>query len=187
MLDSDSYQMPHDYLADFARARGFKPGELDPFQLEAPDPHHVLIPILGRSGAWYKKQRCDAGCHPKYYTPPGVSLHLYNPLGLGPHSREVWIAEGEPDTWALIVAGAPALGIPGAETFKKEWALLFDGADIVLSLDRDEAGLRAMDKWSEELKMKGQPCSIFNPSPYNDLNDWLREDRDGFVAAVQGW
>lgn len=166
--------------------RGFTSEELEEYGITVDGPH-IVIPVIGRGGVWYDRQRCDAGCHPKYHTPPGQKAHLYNPLGLGPHSPEVWLAEGELDALSLVVVGVPAVGIPGVENFRREWGLLFEGAEIVMALDPDDAGRKAMDQFSERFKEKGIVYSIFDPSPYEDLNHWFSEDREGFAQAVTSW
>lgn len=169
--------MQHDY-------RGFTAEELERYGIRV-EGDHVYIPLLGRGGAWYERVRCSGGCHPKYSTPSGAQPHLFNPLGLGPQSEEVWIAEGEFDALCLVVAGTPALGIQGTQSFRKEWRLLFEEAEIVLAFDSDEAGQQAADK----LAGLWEPGQVhrFNPSPYNDLNEWFADDRGGFTTAIHAW
>ena len=179
MLDSPRV-MP---LEQFEQSRGFQPGELTPYGIRV-EGEHVIIPCPGRKGVWYERIHRPNG-RPKYESPAGAVSHLYNPLGLGPGSDEVWIAEGEFDTLSLIVAGAPALGILGAGNFNRHWVLLFSEADIVLALDPDKAGRTHMDKL-EQLWRPGQ-VSRFDPSPYGDLNEWFVADRKGFTSAVLRW
>lgn len=178
--------MPHD-IEPFARLRGFTAEELTRYEVWAKDEHHIIFPILGRNGAWYERQRCSGGCHPKYMGPKGEPSHLYNPLGLGPHSPEVWIAEGELDTLSLITVGAPALGVLGASNFTKEWWHLFFAAEIVMALDPDDAGKKAMEQWAVYFQVAGTNWRIFDPSPYEDINDFFVQDSEGLEAKVKGW
>lgn len=171
-------------LEDFARSKGFTADELTEYGITI-EGDHVRIPTLGRHGEWYARIRCNAGCHPKYSGPKGEPLHLYNPLGLGPQSGEVWIAEGEFDTLSLILAGAPAVGILGTGGFKNHWALLFEGAVIVLALDPDKAGRERAEKMAQLWPDHQHLISVFDPSPYGDLNDWFKDDFDGFGEAVE--
>ena len=164
--------------------RGFTRQELDAYEIREETPDHWIIPVWGRAGIWYERTHCEAGCHPKYSAPRGSASHLYNPLGLGPQSPEVWLAEGEFDTLSLVCAGIPAVGILGADNFKEEWWLLYLGAEIVLALDPDPKGRETMDRMSMILDAKQNRYSIFDPSPYSDLNEWFEKDRRQFEKAV---
>lgn len=172
-------------LSEFAKSRGFHPDELARYDIRA-EGGHIIIPVLGRNGAWYERQRCDQGCHPKYQAPKGEPSRLYNPLGLGPHSPEVWIAEGELDTLSLIVAGAPAVGVLGTQSFDaRKLALLYEGAEIVIAFDSDEAGESQAERLAQ--LWPAHQVSRFDPAPYGDVNEWMVNDRDGFIEAVQDW
>lgn len=52
----------------------------------------------------------------------------------------VLVCEGEIDALTALEAGQAAVGLPGAKNFKAEWIADFDGKDVVLVLDADEAG-----------------------------------------------
>lgn len=55
--------------------------------------------------------------------------------------RRVWIAEGEKDVHALEAVGEVATCNPGgADKWKPEYAAVFEGADVVIVRDRDDAG-----------------------------------------------
>lgn len=170
-------------LETFAASRGFTEDELSRFGVRVEE-GHVVIPTLGREGAWYERLRCDMGCHPKYSSPKGEPSHLYNPLGLGPHSPLVWIAEGELDTLSLVISGVPAVGVLGTQAFFLPWRHLFSGdsKEIVIAFDSDQPG----DEAAERLAQLWDPAQVsrFSPAPYNDINDWFREDREGLRKAV---
>lgn len=170
-------------LHEFEQSRGFRPGELEQYGVHV-EGELVIIPCLGRGGVWYERRHRPFGS-PKYETPPGMAAHLFNPLGIGPGSAEVWIAEGEFDTLSLAASGVDAVGVLGAGNFRREWQLLFASAEIVLAFDPDDAGRTHMDKL-EQLWPQGQ-VSRFDPSPYEDLNDWFKRDRAGFEQAVKEW
>lgn len=142
----------------------------------------VIIPLLGRSGAWYERTHRPGG-NPKYLSPKGAEAHLYNPLGVGPGSSEVWLAEGEFDTLALVAVGAPAVGILGKEAFRSEWALLFKQARVVIAIDPD-AEARAV-----QLAALFDPALVsrFDTTPHKDVNDWFKADRASFERAVLEW
>jgi putative DNA primase/helicase len=53
----------------------------------------------------------------------------------------VVLVEGESDTQTLWYHGIPALGIPGADTWKKEWAEYLDGVErIYVVVEPDKGG-----------------------------------------------
>jgi len=167
-------------LNTFAETRGFSEKELDQWGVRV-DGETVIIPTVGRDGPWYERIHRPEGV-PKYQSPKGVESHLYNPLGLGPHSPEVWIAEGEFDTLSLVTVGAPAVGILGTGNFRRVWSLLYGRARIVLALDPDSAGRTQADKMAQ--LWGPNQVTRFDPSPYEDLNDWFKDDRAGFRREV---
>ena len=182
LLYSAVLEMPLD-LETFAQSRGFTAEELTKYGVRV-EGDRVVIPCLGRQGAWYERTH-----HPnsilKYESPKGSTSHLYNPAGVGPGSDEVWIAEGEFDTLSLIAVGVAAVGVLGAGNFNRHWQLLFEHAEIVIAFDNDDAGHKGAGKLAQ-LWEPGQ-VSRFDPSPYEDLNDWFRQDRAAFQAAVLAW
>lgn len=172
-------------LESFAPTRGFTARELRERGLHV-EGDTIRIPIAGRHGVWYERIHRPGGS-PKYESPKGAARHLYNPLGLGPQSEEVWIAEGEFDTLSLITAGVPACGILGTQTFDKHWIHLFAQAEVVLALDPDDAGEKTAFELAGWIEAKGGRWSRFSPAPYADLNEWFVDDRAGFTEAVVNW
>jgi hypothetical protein len=168
-------------LETFAVSRGFTEHELKELGVRI-EGEEVVIPIAGRSGVWYERRHRPNGL-PKYLSPAGVQSHLINPLGLGPHSDVVWFAEGEFDTFSLVVSGIPAVGILGAKTFHSSWRHLFDGAEIVIAFDPDAAGEEAFNT----LKGVFPQAERFDVSPFEDLNDAFMADRSAFEKVVKAW
>ena len=74
-----------------------------------------------------------------------------------PEARTVYLCEGETDCISLLDAGIEnekgtlAVALPSASTFGAEWARLFDGKDVILAFDSDDAGRKATDKVSRLL------------------------------------
>ncbi len=177
-------------LEEFSATRGFTEDELAKWDITT-EGEVVFIPTLGRSRAWYRRIHRPNG-QPKYRPEhEGVEQHLYNPLGLGPNSTEVWIAEGEFDTLSLVTVGAPAVGMLGATSFRREWALLFSHARIILALDPDtESSEQAARVQTLAQLWPEHQVERFDPQVeggYDDLNDWFREDRKGFTRTVLAW
>lgn len=58
---------------------------------------------------------------------------------------KVWICEGVIDALTLISHGLSAIAIPGARTWRPEWASFLEGRDVVIALDPDNAGKSGTD------------------------------------------
>jgi len=120
---------------------------------------------------------------------------LYNPQRLGPGEEEVWFAEGEFDTLALIDQGLSAIGIhgvsnvktkaevdkdsdvePSAAGFRRSWQLLFSDTLCIVMFDNDEAGRPAGRHLARGL---GGVAFDEWDDAHNDINDWHRDDRTG--------
>ena len=173
-------------LNEYESERGFDEGTFDKYGIRMED-DVVIIPTLGRNGPWYEREHRPHG-KPKYLSPTGMGHHLYNPLGLGPNSGEVWIAEGEFDTIALLAVGAPAVGILGTQAFRREWRHMFLRR-IILAFDADDAGEAATIKMAQLWDGNDDvDLSVFKPEhPHTDMNDWFKADRAGFRRAVLEW
>jgi hypothetical protein len=172
-------------LNEYASKRGFTKQELQQYDIRL-EGDVVVIPTLGRNGAWYEREHRPDGV-PKYKTPQGETIHLYNPLGLGPNTDEVWIAEGEFDTLSLVVSGVPAVGLSGATSWNEKWWLLYARARVVLALDPDEEGKKQTGMIANWFYQMGNEVEVFDPSPYGDLNEWFVDDRAGFQRKVLEW
>lgn len=106
----------------------------------------VLIPYWDERGDFlFDRVRAPEGDNPRFRQPQGQPTR---PYGLWRLDRarghgELWIAEGESDTWALWASGFAALGIPGSQNVGCLQADHLRGVDeVYLCPDRDEAGLR---------------------------------------------
>ena len=162
------------------------------------------IPYPNRTGIWKSRYRNpNPESHPKYLDDQGATFHLYNPLRLGPGEDEVWFAEGEFDTLALIDQGLKAIGIHGVSNtktlaelskdtdpdepdpdtgrWKHSWQLLFQDTLCITMFDNDEAGIgpgrmlaRSLDGVAFDAWENG----------HNDVNDWHKADPDGLGDAL---
>lgn len=117
----------------------------------------VVFPYLGvvseqrQGGTAGKRYKCvflkarqttdSAPGLPKYLATKSTIPFLYNARVLDLED-EVFVAEGEIDTLTLLTHGYPAVGVPGANNFKKEWATRFADKVVNLVLDADRAGRR---------------------------------------------
>lgn len=80
----------------------------------------------------------------------GSKLHPYGLWRL-PKSGYVVVFEGESDTQTAWFLDLPALGIPGAQNWRKEWATYLDGLTVFLWQEPDKAGEGFVAKIGESL------------------------------------
>lgn len=76
---------------------------------------------------------------PKFLSLTGDSARLYNVAALKGSSK-VFICEGETDTITAWMAGVPAVGIPGATSWKPAFSRVFRNREVVVLADNDDNG-----------------------------------------------
>jgi len=106
--------------------------------------------------------------HGKYMTVAGDRPRLYNTAALLSDDQTIAICEGEIDTITTQLAGVPAVGVPGAESWQKHFPELFLGfARVVVLADGDEAGHR----FAETVAKTIPRADIVPCPPGTDVND----------------
>lgn len=135
-----------------------------------------------------KMIRSTTGCH----------LQLGNAAGLAaaPAGSRVWVCEGEWDAmalrWLLSLArrkGEIVSYVPGAGVFKREWAALFKGHDVVLCYDNDEAGDKGSARAAEVLAREPRSIRFLHwpdtlPRGW-DIRDYVVAGRGKKITAKQ--
>lgn len=156
---------------------------------DGPRPGWLEIPYLNLSGSWgnrYRNLNPDSK-KDRYWNPSGQEMHLYNPEGHGPHSEVIVLCEGELDTIIMNQAGFPGVGVGGVGTgtsFRREWALLYAEADMLIAFDGDEPGRAAAEKLAMALDGMGLSVYIVPIPDGHDVNDWYLSDPEGFVKTM---
>lgn len=82
----------------------------------------------------------------------------------------VYIAEGVTDCLALLSEGNNAIAIPGANSYKDEFAKYLDRFVLIMFPDNDKSGSTLYEKMSNSMK-----CSIFRrniPNGFKDYSDY---------------
>lgn len=88
----------------------------------------------------------------KYLTVAGDSPRLYNTVELTKNIPRIAICEGELDTVTSQLAGLPAVGLPGVQTWKPYMRELFLGyRDVYVLADGDEPGMKFANRVAGEL------------------------------------
>lgn len=141
----------HPTAAEYLAGRGISLEVASRFQLgivDDPLPGHEMylgmlaLPYLTPSGSVTTiRYRNLSGVGPKYLSVPGDVPRIYNTNALERASRAVCVTEGEIDAISTEIAGLPAVGLPGAQSWKPAWRRLFMQYDQVMVLqDDDDAG-----------------------------------------------
>jgi DNA primase len=109
---------------------------------------------------------------PKYLSERGARAHLYNADILRTRPGFVIVTEGEFDCEAVLAAGYPAVGVPGAQVFKKEWVSLFDAVSrVYLAYDADEGGEQGAKRVQKALGLEKTRVVLLPQG--QDLTDYL--------------
>lgn len=117
-----------------------------------------------------------------------TSTTLYNLQAVDP-KNDLWIAEGEPDVWALAQAGCIAVGFPSAsyKCSDTECEALSSTPRRFLAGDNDAAGKKMMADL--QARLTGDTYVIEWPNKRKDANDVLTNecgnDPEKFKALVE--
>jgi DNA primase len=135
----------------------------------------LVIPYLAPAGVVNIRFRCaqahECEGHPKYLSREGAGTNLFNVLDLKKDSPFICVAEGEIDTMSLSLAGLPAVGVPGVETWQKHFSRCLEDFEVIYAFgDGDKAG----SKFSNFLARETRARPIRMPNG-KDCNDIFRE------------
>jgi predicted transcriptional regulator/energy-coupling factor transporter ATP-binding protein EcfA2 len=124
---------------------------------------------------------------------PGLTTTLYNWDEAS--EQEVWMCEGQWDrcaATAIIGNNHPItpIAIPGAASFKESWCGAFNGKDVVLIFDNDEAGVKGLEhslKVFEESAQKPRSLKYVcwpdkTPDGYDLRDFYIENGRRSYVA-----
>jgi DNA primase len=180
------------YLA----SRGLGPSALGTFRLGAvrrPLPGHeqyqgrLAIPYLTPAGVVNIRFRClqqhECEGHPKYLSAEGAGTNLFNVLDLKKDSPFICVAEGEIDTMSLSLAGLPAVGVPGVDTWQKHFGRCLEDFDVIYAFgDGDKAGSKFSNFLARETRARpirmpsGEDCnSLFQKGGADALRRLLQD------------
>lgn len=108
---------------------------------------HFLLPVRNEQGKIQDLRNYRIGKRKLIGTPKcSIGIFGMDKLARSSHALPVYLCEGEWDAIAMnwLVKknkiNAVVVGAPGANTFKKEWAPIFKGRDVIIMYDNDEAG-----------------------------------------------
>lgn len=146
----------------------------------------VLHPFFEhKAGEWratsWQARRLDNASAKKWLAPLGGALPLYNLRALDPQDiTAAVVCEGPADTvtaWLATrdIAGLAVVGVPGAQSWRAEWAAYFEGLTVVIAGDNDNAGAAFTTKVATDLRASASLLvAACPPEGVNDLTDMAK-------------
>ena len=155
----------------------------------------VSMPYLDENGeVLLARSRVSLTGKPKVKTRKGDKHRLYGlwKLDDARSAGYAWMVEGESDSQTLWYHEEPAVGIPGANGWKPEWAANLEGIDRLYFVVEDEAGEACWGKlaatpeirdrlYRVELEGAKDVSELQKQNP-DDLAERLRQAREGAQA-----
>lgn len=93
--------------------------------------------------------------------------------------KPVFICEGATDTLTLRQSGRFAVGIVGTQGFRREWLKAFEGLDVFLAFDGDQAGRDAAVKVSKLFVENGlRAPKVVSIPDGQDVTDFFKDFRN---------
>jgi DNA primase len=138
--------------------------------------HPLIIPYIDEMHRpfFFQARAIDKNIQPKELNFQGTIPFPYNKEVLDGKLGTVYLCEGAIDTLTLLGHGFSAVGIPGANSFKPEWAEMFKNKKVILCLDNDAAGKAAEERISALLRKAGLEIRSFGLLPEGeDINSWF--------------
>lgn len=141
----------------------------------------VSIPYIQPAGITSIKFRSLNGGE-KYRYDKGQVHRIYNtPVLVG--ARNLVITEGEFDCMSFLEAGVPAVGVPGANSWKREWRRIFRNREVTVFCDGDEAGRSLGSKLADEL----WGARIVEAPDGEDANSLLLSEGPEYLRKLVNW
>ncbi len=131
----------------------------------------ITIPEIRNQKAVYYQARNLNADRPKYLNPP-IPRTLFGLESLKYDKDYVIVCEGPFDVLPLHEEGCPAIALLGTGLGLCE--LPVEGKQILLALDRDDAGVTLTERLTQVLAEDG--CEVIAmppPYPYKDYGEWI--------------
>ncbi len=96
----------------------------------------------------------------------------------------VVLVDGESDTQTLWFHNIPALGLPGAKTWKEDWNSFFDGIDKVYIVIEPDSGGVALHGWLSTSRLR-ERAFLVDMGQYEDPSNLHCEHRETFTEMFQ--
>ncbi len=109
-----------------------------------------------------------------------VQKTLYNKTVISKAREQdepIYYVEGEKDVHTLTALGLFATTAGGATAWQKEFAPYFEGLDVIILQDNDEAGEKLTRQLQKDLMTYAKSIKVSVPSqmPHGDVTDYMQE------------
>lgn len=104
------------------------------------DGERVTFPIRNRESKCVGLVRYLPGGKPKTLAVPGSKRELFPPPEVTSRRRPLFVVEGEPDAVAVWSCGHQAVAVPGAGSWRFDWAGRFANRNPIVLADCDSQG-----------------------------------------------
>ena len=135
----------------------------------------IAIPYLTPNGPValrFRKMPDQDG--PKYFQPAGSKLSIFNVTQFNVPSRWIVVTEGEMDCMTAVQAGLPAVGLPGASSWRDHYSIIFAGYErVIICADNDDKGAGAA--FAEKIAAAVPAPAIFLMDEGHDVNSYVKE------------
>ncbi len=147
----------------------------------------VSMPYLDENGeVLLTRSRVSLTGKPKVKTRKGDKHRLYglSKLEDARSAGYAWLGEGESDMQTLWYHEEPALGIPGANGWKAEWAADLKGIDRLYFVVEDEAGEACWEKLAATPEIHDRLYRV-ELEGAKDVSELHKRDAAGFKARLR--
>jgi hypothetical protein len=110
-----------------------------------------------------------------------VTLYGLDRLSDARTAKYVGLVEGESDAHTLWCQGIPALGLPGAASYKEAWATHFEGIETIYITIEPDRGGEAVLKWLAQSSIRDR-VRLVRLAGHKDVSDLHVADPDQFMA-----
>ena len=160
--------------------------------------HGDVVQLRGRSMAKPAAGRLVVDGPPKYVTPAGDAVRIFNADDLH-GAKHAIVVEGELDTLMLkaalrlsldpVLRATAVVGVPGSHSLPTSFASYFEAcAKVYLGFDPDEAGKTGALRAKELLGSKARILTLPEDLPECDWSDYLRPlDVQSNPHGGHGW
>jgi transposase-like protein len=147
----------------------------------------VSMPYLDENGeVVLTRSRVSLTGKPKVKTRKGDKHRLYGLWKLedARTAGYAWMVEGESDWQTLCYHNEPAVGIPGANGWKAEWAADLEGIDRLYFVVEDEAGEQCWRKLTETPEIRDKLYRV-ELDGVKDVSKLHQQDPEGFTRRLR--
>lgn len=143
----------------------------------------VGMPYLDETGGklLLKRSRVSLTGKPKVMTRKGDKHRLYGlwRIGDAKEAGHAWLVEGESDAQTLWFHREPGIGLPGANSWKQEWAADLEGIESLYFVVEDEAGEECWKKLAATPEIRERLYRV-ELEGVKDASDLHKADPDRF-------